>query len=84
MQPILDFCIFIELLWKSNTSYLATCPIKKQGGLSAIIIKVIDLNLLDQGKICMEFTVSTTIVKVLDFICSMGPPDLQYLPVPSN
>ena len=43
MQPILDFCIFIELLWKSNTSYLATCPIKKQGGLSAIIIKVIDL-----------------------------------------
>ena len=40
MQPILDLLyihLFIELSWKSNISYLATCPIKKQGGLSAII-----------------------------------------------
>ena len=46
MQPILDLLyihLFIELSWKSNISYLATCPIKKQGGLIAIIIKVIGL-----------------------------------------
>ena len=47
MQPILDLlCIhlfIIELSWKSNISYLATCPIKKQGGPNAIIIKVIGL-----------------------------------------
>ena len=32
MQPILDLLhihLFIELSWKSNISYLATCPIKK-------------------------------------------------------
>ena len=39
---------------------------------------------VDQGKIYMEYTVSITTVKVLDYICSMGPPDLAILPVPSN
>ena len=38
VQPILYLLyihLFIEeLSWKSDVSYLATCPIKKEGGLS--------------------------------------------------
>ena len=43
---IFDFLyihLFIEFSWKLNISYLATCPIKKQGGMSGIVIKVISL-----------------------------------------
>ena len=53
MQSILELLyihLFIELSWKSNISYLATCPIKKQGGLSAIIIGLTNLG----GKIVKE------------------------------
>ena len=72
----------------SNISYLATCPIKKQGGLSTIIIKVIGLTHSDgkdsERKCWIKYSEYNNCKEVLDYICSMGPPDLACLPVPSN
>ena len=77
MSYILDLLyihLFRELSWKSNISCLATCPIKKKGGLSAIITKVIGLTIQvgkDSERKCWikgnlhGITVSITTVKVL-------------------
>ena len=61
--------------------------------MSAIIIKVIDLThsggkrvkeSVGSREYFMEYTVNITTAKVLNYICSMGPPNKACLPVPSN
>ena len=46
--------------------------------------KIVKESIIFKGEICMESAVSKTTVKDLDYICSMGLPDLACLPVPSN